>query len=140
MASRLYQVAFQTTKTYLLSFDVSLEIAKHLHKNGVSASHEIILSLNLDKERLEREMRLFFVARKLDNNDAFNESIILESTAKFFGPKFNQKQDLIMKEECYESEKIDLTILPSICWPIRLTNPLKKAQIIHSLILSSDFS
>jgi hypothetical protein len=39
MASRLYQVAFQTAKTYLLSFDISFEIAKFIHLNGVVAAH-----------------------------------------------------------------------------------------------------
>lgn len=135
MANRLYQVAFQTAKTYLLSFDVSFEIAKYLHSNGVVDHLDIVLSLNLDKERLEREMRLFFVARKLDKCERSDESALLQSTTRFFGPKFNQKQDLILKEHPQQSEKVDLTIMPSLCWPIQLSNPLKKSQIIHPLIL-----
>jgi len=61
--------------------------------------HQILFSLNLDKEKLEREMRLFYVARKLDNVRTVSESEMLQVTSKFFGPKFNQKQDLIAKEE-----------------------------------------
>ena len=90
--------------------------------------------MNLDKEKLEREMRLFFVARKLDNLKAFSESEMLQTTSKFFGPKFNQKQDLIAKEESSLSEKVVLQIIPSICWPIRLTNPLKQNQVVHPMI------
>ncbi len=104
MASKLYQVAFQTTKTYLLSFDISFEISKYLHENGVVTSHQILFSLNLDKDKLEREMRLFFVARKLDSQKTFSESEMLQTTCKFFGPKFTQKQDLIAKEESAYSE------------------------------------
>ena len=71
LANRVYAVAFQTVRDYLLSFDTPFEIAKYANENGPNKTHKIILSLNLDKERLEKDFRLFYVIRKIDQNAAF---------------------------------------------------------------------
>ena len=59
-------------KDYLLSYNVHYEIARHLHlerpirEEKVGPTLKAILIYNLDKERLETELRKFLLARLLD--------------------------------------------------------------------------
>ncbi len=82
-------------------------------------------------------MRLFFVSRKLDQSSDFAEAELLQITSKFFGTKFNQKQDLISKEACSESGKVAMCVMAQICWPLQLSNPLKQQQVVHPFLISS---
>lgn len=65
IAPKLYEVALDAIKTYLLNFDISHQIALYLNNKGVNKS---ILSFNLDRDRLEQELRVFYIARIIDNN------------------------------------------------------------------------
>ena len=59
-------------KDYLLSYNVHYEIARHLHlerplaKEQIAPTLKAILIYNLDKERLEIELRKFLLTRLLD--------------------------------------------------------------------------
>ena len=59
-------------KDYLLSYNVHYEIARHLHlerpitEEKVVPTLKAILIYNLDKERLETELRKFLLTRLLD--------------------------------------------------------------------------
>jgi len=91
-----------------------------------------LLSLNLDKEKLENELRLFHTIRKLDKVTAFNEESLLNVTAGYFGTKFNHKTELIVKEGSLESSLATIKLMPSICWSNVLCGALVlKKQIVH---------
>lgn len=47
-------------------------------------------------------MRLFHITRLIDKTTAFKKDEIHQITSGFFGAKFNQKQDLINKEQSEE--------------------------------------
>lgn len=57
----------------MLSYDISYEIARYIHKSDISKTYKLILSLNLDKEFLEQELRLFHVIRKIDRAGKYDE-------------------------------------------------------------------
>jgi hypothetical protein len=66
MTPFLYSVAKESCKSYLLSFDISYEIALKLHQNPACERMVSVLAFNLDAERLERELRTFHIARVID--------------------------------------------------------------------------
>ena len=64
----------QANKDYLLSYNVSYEIAKYLHFERPIADDQLtstlnsILIYNLDKDKLELELRKLLITRLLDRN------------------------------------------------------------------------
>ena len=68
MAPVLYDIALEAARSFLLGYDISYQIALYIHSNFRSqqaAKIKCVLGFNLDKQRLEAEMRTFFIIRQL---------------------------------------------------------------------------
>jgi len=71
-APELLDLAMQANAEYLRSFNISSEIAKHLHREGRSLAQEDLHSImvyNLDRERLETELRQYLIIRLIDGSN-----------------------------------------------------------------------
>jgi hypothetical protein len=89
MTPFLYSVAKESCKSYLLSFDISYEIALKLHQNPAIERMVSVLAFNLDAERLERELRTFHIARVIDQS--FDDQGLTERLAAHFGHKITYR-------------------------------------------------
>ena len=97
----------QANKDYLLSFNVSYEIAKYLHSErpipeaSLESTLNTLLVYNLDKDRLELELRKFLIMRLLDKDKSkFNmeqEHAMSNAIRDHYGGKFNHRFSLILE-------------------------------------------
>ena len=63
-----------------------------------------VLAYNIDKERLEQELRTFLIVRCIDCAGQFStvvEEALLGELTAFFGPKFNFRMRQVL-EQCKE--------------------------------------
>ena len=137
-------------KDYLLSYNVHYEIARHLHLERPISKDQMIPTLkavfiyNLDKERLETELRKFLLTRLLDRyNKKFDfdyEQELSNAIHDYYGANYNHRLNLILsniKEESNitHTDKCVVTVTPHATWPIQFSNPTRK-QVIAPQILS----
>ena len=95
-----------------------------------------LLVYNLDKDRLELELRKFLITRLLDRDrNRFNidyEYTLSNAIRDHYGGKFNHRFNLILQSVKDEKEKPnknliqgDVTIIPQAVWPTQFANPLR---------------
>ena len=120
-------------KDYLLSYNVHYEIARHLHLERPISKDQMIPTLkavfiyNLDKERLEAELRKFLLTRLLDRYskpfDFDYEQQLSNAIHDYYGANYNHRLNLILsniKEESNitHNDKCIVSVTPNATWPI----------------------
>lgn len=73
MAPKLFTLTVECIKSILLSFDISKEIAFFIHLNGIGKMTKTLLSFNLDRDRLEEELRKYYLIRLIEGDSDRDE-------------------------------------------------------------------
>ena len=73
MAPKLFILTVECIKSILLSFEISKEIALFIHLNGISKMTKTLLSFNLDRDKLEDELRKYYLIRLIDGDSERDE-------------------------------------------------------------------
>ena len=99
-APAFLEMVIDANRTYLKGFNISFEIALYFHKKGFNSQINLanVLLYNLDRDRLEMELRKFLLVRLLDNKfDAKSEAEFSERLRENFGGKFNHRLKMIIE-------------------------------------------
>ena len=141
-----------------MSFNVSYEIAKYLHyerpipEASLQSTLNTLLIYNLDKDRLELELRKYLITRLLDKEKSkFNveqEQTLSNAIRDHYGGKFNHRFSLILQSLKDEKEiankdpsKGEITVIPQAVWPTQFSNPLRTQVIAPQLsVFSTSFT
>ena len=86
----------------------------YIHRCGINEQTKALFSFNLDKDRLEAEMRTFYIARLIDKAEKTDEKENHLEVAKLYGPKMTHKFELMQKDKAdyVKADKFEVSILP----------------------------
>jgi hypothetical protein len=121
MAPTLYAIVLESCKDYLRSYNISFEIAALIYKQSLSADDlRQLLAFNLDRDRLEGELRKFSCISYIDKTQKKTEDT--DTLTATFGKAFTHKLNLIREDR---NQDYSITVIPLACWPDILFNPMK---------------